>query len=119
MVTHGKGTNFMGFNNLAFFTPFGFFLDMVWHFFSKDVWQPWLGVLNVKLGYVPSCKRPEFKLTPDQRTVFWEVTVMKKCIMASSGSLLVFCTAQKQDTFGSYDQTYTFVQPAVQTARWN
>jgi len=23
-----------------FFTPFGFFLDMVWLFFSKDVWQP-------------------------------------------------------------------------------
>jgi len=40
MVTHGKSTNFMVFNNLAFFTPFGFFLDMVWPFFSKDVWQP-------------------------------------------------------------------------------
>jgi len=25
MVTHGKGRNFMDFNNLAFFTPFGFF----------------------------------------------------------------------------------------------
>jgi len=25
MVTHGKGRNFMVFNNLAFITPFGFF----------------------------------------------------------------------------------------------
>jgi len=73
----------------------------------------------VKLAYVHSCKRPEFKLTPDQRTVFWIVTVVKKCIMASSSSLLVFCTAKKQDTFGSYYQTYPFVQPAVQTARRN
>jgi len=39
MVTHGKGRNFMVFNNLAFITPFGFFLDIVWLFFSKDVWQ--------------------------------------------------------------------------------
>jgi len=78
-----------------------------------------LEVLNVKLAYVPSCKRPEFKLTPDQRTVLWVVTVVRKCIMASSGSLLVFCTAQKHDTFGAYNQTYIFVQPAAQTARWN
>jgi len=37
MVTHGKGRNFMVFNNLAFFTPFpfGFFLDMVWLFSQK------------------------------------------------------------------------------------
>jgi len=27
-------------------------------------------VLNVKLAYVPSCKRPEFKLTPDQRILY-------------------------------------------------
>jgi len=43
---------------------------------------------------------------------------MKKCIMASSGSPLVFCIAW-QDTVGAYDQTYTFAQPAVQTARWS
>ena len=30
--------------------------------------------------------------------------------MASSGSLLVFCTAQMQDIFGAYDQSYTFAQ---------
>jgi len=36
--------------------------------------------------------------------------------MASSGSLVVFCTAQKQDTFRAHDQSYTFAQPAVQTA---
>jgi len=39
--------------------------------------------------------------------------------MASSGSLLVFCTAYKQDTFGAYDQTYTFAEPDVQTAIWS
>ena len=53
--------------------------------------------------------------------VFCVVIVVKKCIMASPGSLLVFCAAQKQDTFSDYDQrqSYTFAQPAVQTARWS
>jgi len=37
--------------------------------------------------------------------------------MSSPGSLILFCTAQQQDTFGAYDQSYTFAQPAVQTAR--
>jgi len=46
------------------------------------------------------------------------VIVAKICIMASPGSLPVFCTAQKQGTFGAYDQSYAFTQPAVQTARW-
>jgi len=41
MVTHGKGSNFMLFNNFAFVTRFGFFLGMVWLFFSKGVWQTW------------------------------------------------------------------------------
>jgi len=27
--------------------------------------------------------------------------------MSSSGSLLLFCTAQQQDTFGAYDQSYS------------
>jgi len=39
--------------------------------------------------------------------------------MSSAGSLLLFCTAQLQDTFGAYDQSYTLTQPAVQTARWS
>jgi len=49
------------------------------------------------------------------------VIVVKKYIMAGPGSLLVFCAAQKQDTFSDYDQrqSYTFAQPAVQTARWS
>jgi len=25
---------------------------------------------------------------------------------------------QKQDTFGAFDQSHTYAQPAVQTARW-
>ena len=48
--------------------------------------------------------------------VFCVVIFVKKRIMASSGSLVVFCTAQKQDTFGAHDQCYTFAEPAVQTA---
>jgi len=47
------------------------------------------------------------------------VIVVKKCIMACSESLLVFCTAWKQDTFDAYNQTYTFAQPDVQTAIWS
>jgi len=37
--------------------------------------------------------------------------------MSSPGSLILFCTVQQQDTFGAYDQSYTFAKPAVQTAR--
>jgi len=48
--------------------------------------------------------------------VFCVVIFVKKRIMASSGNLVVFCTAQKQDTFGAHDQSYTVTQPAVQTA---
>jgi len=40
--------------------------------------------------------------------VFYLVIVIKKMC------LLLFCTAQQQDTFGAYDQSYTFAQPAVQ-----
>jgi len=73
-----------------------------------------LGVLNVKLAYMPSCIRPEVRLHLINE--FCGVIVVKKCIMASSGSLLVFCTAWKQDTFGAYNRSYTF---AVQTVRWS
>jgi len=47
--------------------------------------------------------------------MFCVVIVVKKCGMASPGSLPLFCTAYQQDTFGAYDQSYTFAQPAVQT----
>jgi len=39
--------------------------------------------------------------------------------MSTPGSLLLFCTALQQDTFGAYDQIYTFAQPAVQTVKWS
>jgi len=39
--------------------------------------------------------------------------------MYSPGSLLLFCTATQQDTFGAYDQSYTFAQSAVQTTKWS
>jgi len=42
-----------------------------------------------------------------------------KCTMSSPGSLLLFCTAQQQDTFSAYDQSYTFVQHDVHIARWS
>jgi len=51
--------------------------------------------------------------------VFCVAIVVKKCIMTSPGSLLVCCTAQKQDTFGAYDESNAFAQPVVQTARWS
>jgi len=51
--------------------------------------------------------------------IFCEVNVLKKCFVATSGSCLVFCTAWKQDTFGVFDQSYTFAHPAIQTARWS
>jgi len=54
------------------------------------------GALNVKLADMLSCQRPEVRLTPNQRILCSDV---KKCFMASSGSHLVFCTAQQQDTF--------------------
>jgi len=47
------------------------------------------------------------------------VNVVKKCIVATSGRRLVFCTAWKQGTVGVYDQSYTFAHPAIQTARWS
>jgi len=36
--------------------------------------------------------------------VFVVVIVVKICTMSSGGSLLLFCTAQQQDTIGAYDQ---------------
>jgi len=39
--------------------------------------------------------------------------------MISSGSILVHFAEYKQHTFGAYDQSYTFAQPAAQTAKWS
>jgi len=78
-----------------------------------------LGVLSVKLQW-PMClvayvQKSDLHLIK----IFCEVIAVKKFIMAASGSLLVFCSAQKEDTFGAYYEGYTFAQPAVQTARWS
>jgi len=51
--------------------------------------------------------------------MFCVVIVVRKCTMSCPGGLLLFCIALQQDTFGAYDQNYTFAQPAVQTARWS
>jgi len=40
MVTHGKGRNFIVFNNL-FFLPRLLFWTRFGFYFSKDVWQSW------------------------------------------------------------------------------
>jgi len=50
-----------------------------------------LGVLNVKLIYMPNGVRPEVGLTPDQRILCCDSC--EKCFMPSSCSHLVFCTA--------------------------
>jgi len=47
------------------------------------------------------------------------MVIVKKCAMYSPGILLLFCTAQQQDTFGAYNQSYTFAQPTLQTTRWS
>ena len=54
MVTHGEGRNFMVFNNLAFFTPFGFFLDKVWLFSQKMSGNPVCRVQTLQVK--PLCK---------------------------------------------------------------
>jgi len=51
-----------------------------------------LGVLSVILSYVHSCVRPEVRLPPDE-CILCNDCYEKKSIMATSGSLLVFCTA--------------------------
>jgi len=54
--------------------------------------------------------------------VFCVVIVVKKhklLSLAQVFSYFVLHTAQQQDIFGSHDQSYTFGQPAVQTARWS
>jgi len=53
--------------------------------------HPLLGMLNMKVVYMLSCISPKVALTPDQRIL--RSDCCEKCIMASSGSLLIFCTA--------------------------
>ena len=77
-----------------------------------------LQLLNVKLACMPSCVRPEVRLPFDQKRILCS-DCCEKMHYASPSSLLAFCTAQKQDTFGAYEQSYAFAQPAVLTARWD
>ena len=61
----------------------------------------------MKLAYVPVVvyvHKSDLHLI----NIFCVVIVVKKCIMATSGSLLIFYTAYEQDTFGAYDQSYKF-----------
>jgi len=68
---------------------------------------------------MPCCMRPEVRL-PFYQNVVCVMIVVEKCIMLDQVvALLAFSTAKKQDTFGAYEQSNTFVQPAVQTTRWN
>jgi len=69
------------------------------------------------LAYMPSCTRPEVRLSLDQRTLCSNCCEKNALWRARYSSR--FCTAQKQDTFGAYDQTYTFAQLLVQTKRWS
>jgi len=70
-------------------------------------------------AYMPSCMRSEVRLPLDQRILCSDCYKKMWATMTSPGSLLLFCTAQQQDTIGAYDQSYTFAQPAVQTTRWS
>ena len=73
--------------------------------------------MNVKLACMSGCVGPEFRLPLDQCILCSDCC--KKFIIAGPGGLLVFFTAWKQDIFGAYGQSYTFAQPALQTARWS
>ena len=74
--------------------------------------------MNMKLAYMPSCIRPEVRL-PFNQIVFCVVIVVKKYFMHAQVVFSHFVLHRSQDTFGAYDQSSTFAQPAVQTARWN
>jgi len=47
-------------------------------------------------AYMPTCVRPEVRLPLDQRVLCSDCR--KKCSMSRPGSLLLFCTAEQQDT---------------------
>jgi len=66
----------------------------------------WSVEREASLYCMPSCIRSEVRLHLINR--FCVVIFVRKGIMATPGSLLVFCTAQKQDNFGAYNQSYTF-----------
>ena len=71
-----------------------------------------LKLLNAKLAYMP-CMRTEVRL-PFYQNVACVMIVVEKCIMLDQVvALLAISTALKQDTFGAYEQSYTFAQPAV------
>jgi len=72
-----------------------------------------LKLLNAKLAYMPCCMRTEVRL-PFYQNVACVMIVVEKCIMLDQVvALLAISTALKQDTFGAYEQSYTFAQPAV------
>ena len=52
-----------------------------------------LGALNVKLAYMPSCIRPEVRLTPNQRILCSDV--QNVLWLARQSSLILYCTAAK------------------------
>jgi len=58
---------------------------------KKTFENHWHGVLNFKLARISSRIRPEVRLP--HINVFCVVVVVKNCIMASTGSVLLFCTA--------------------------
>jgi len=73
----------------------------------------------VTFAYMSSCIRPEIRLPLDQRVFGSDCCEKMYHCTSSSVSLLGSYTAYMQDTFGTHDQSYTFVQPAVQTAIWS
>ena len=72
----------------------------------------------MKLAYVPVVvyvHKSDLRLI----NIFCAVIVVKKCIMATLGSLLIFCTAYKQDTFVLMTKVTNFAHSAVQTEKWS
>ena len=69
-------------------------------------------------AYMSSCIRPDVRLTPDQRILCSGCCekYSMACSLLRQSSLISYCIEARH--FSAYDQSYTFAQYAVQTARW-
>jgi len=65
-----------------FFTRFGFFSDMVWLFFSRDVWQPCNHLTSSDAGYtVTHVSFLDIQYSTDRRKRFRFCLLQPCCIV--------------------------------------
>jgi len=72
-----------------------------------------LGAMNMKLACMPGCVSPEVRLPLDQRICV--LIVVKNVLWPAQEVVFVL----HKSKICAYDQSYTFAQHAVQTARWS